>query len=283
MELIASNLQPFLKWPGGKRWFVRDYSYLLPTTYNRYIEPFLGGGAVFFHLKPQQALLSDINPDVVAVYEGIKSNWKFIRRSLQHHSRMHSDAYYYQVRENMPKESLQRASRMLYLNRTCFNGIYRVNLNGKFNVPRGTKNEVILDTDDFEAVANLLKNVTIELSDFELSIDQALQDDLLFVDPPYTVRHNLNGFVKYNENLFSWEDQERLARALIRAKDRGVKIVATNANHDSVRELYDHNGFSLKTVSRFSSISASSNSRKQFEELVILSNIHPAYHVNSIS
>lgn len=274
MEQKTNTPQPFLKWPGGKRWFVRNYSYFLPNTYNRYIEPFLGGGSVFFHLKPEDALLGDLNPDIVAVYEGIKTNWKFIKRSLQYHQRMHSDEHYYRVRSNTPDTALQQASRMLYLNRTCFNGIYRVNLNGEFNVPRGSKNEVILESDDFEAVAQSLQNADIQWADFEVLIDAAMLDDLLFVDPPYTVRHNLNGFIKYNETLFSWDDQERLARALIRAKNRGVKIVSTNANHHSIKALYEMQGFVLKDVSRFSSISASSSSRKQFEELVILSNIN---------
>jgi DNA adenine methylase len=273
MDQKTKTLQPFLKWPGGKRWFVRNYSSLLPTTYNRYIEPFLGGGSVFFHLKPNESLLGDINPDIIAVYQGIKANWKYIKRSLQYHQRMHSNEHYYRVRASSPIDQLQRASRMLYLNRTCFNGIYRVNFNGEFNVPRGSKNEVILETDDFEAVAKVLRHTQIHLTDFEVLIDMGISDDLIFVDPPYTVRHNLNGFIKYNETLFSWEDQERLARALVKAKDRGVKIISTNANHKSIRDLYEANGFELREVSRFSSISASPASRKQFEELVILANI----------
>jgi DNA adenine methylase len=273
MDQKSKTLQPFLKWPGGKRWFVRNYSSLLPDKYNKYIEPFLGGGSVFFHLKPNESLLGDINPDIIAVYQGIKTNWRYIKRSLQYHQRMHSNEHYYRVRAGSPIDLLQRASRMLYLNRTCFNGIYRVNFNGEFNVPRGSKNEVLLENDDFEAVAEALQHTQIHLTDFEILIDAGMNDDLIFVDPPYTVRHNLNGFIKYNETLFSWEDQERLARALIRAKDRGAKIVSTNANHKSIRELYETNGFELREVSRFSSISASSASRKQFEELVILANV----------
>ena len=121
--------------------------------------------------------------------------------------------------------------------------------------------------------ASILRNATIFLSDFESVIDCACAGDFIFADPPYTVSHNSNGFVKYNEKLFSWGDQERLARALIRAKERGAKIVSTNANHPSVKELYKGAGFNLKTVTRYSSISASAESRKQFEELIIQS--HP--------
>lgn len=264
-------MSPFLKWAGGKRWFVHKHAELLPKKFNRYIEPFLGGGSVFFHLKPSQAILGDINPDVVAAYQGIKEDWKALQRSLQYHQRNHSDKHYYQVRAKVPSKAIQRASRMIYLNRTCFNGIYRVNLQGEFNVPRGSKDSVILGNDSFESVAKLLEKADIRLADFEILINEAKSGDFVFADPPYTVRHNLNGFVKYNEKLFSWHDQERLAAALTRARDRGVIIASTNANHPSVHDLYKNKQFSLITTSRFSPISASSSSRKQFEELIIIS------------
>jgi DNA adenine methylase len=263
------RLIPFLKWAGGKRWFLQRHSDLFPNSFNRYIEPFLGGGAVFFHIQPTQALLGDTNPELIAAYRGIKDNWKGVVKSLQYHSRKHSDEHYYRIREMRPRNEIQRASRMIYLNRTCFNGIYRVNLRGEFNVPRGTKDSVLLGTDRFEDIANLLKGAEIRQADFEVLINEARAGDFVFADPPYTVRHNFNGFVKYNEKLFSWHDQERLADALYRAMRRGVYILATNANHPSVRELYDNRGFDLLTTSRFSSISALSEYRKQFDELII--------------
>lgn len=264
-------VEPFLKWPGGKRWLTQRYAHFLPKRFNCYFEPFLGGGSVFFYLKPDQAVLSDINADVVAVYKAIKDNWKFIKRSLEHHQRKHSEEHYYKMRDAQLKSSLQQASRILYLNRTCFNGIYRVNLKGNFNVPIGTKEKVILDTDNFEITADLLKNAEVKRCDFEKSIQKAKKQDFIFVDPPYTVRHNLNGFIKYNENLFSWKDQERLAACLYEAKKRGVIILSTNANHASIRDLYINKGFFLKVVTRFSPIAASGKDRKQFEELIISS------------
>jgi DNA adenine methylase len=121
------------------------------------------------------------------------------------------------------------------LNRTCFNGIYRVNLRGAFNVPKGTKSAVVLPTDDFSEAQRLLRRAKLLDGDFEEVIDQAQSGDLVFADPPYTVRHNNNGFIKYNEKLFSWDDQERLARVLTRAAKRGVKVVATNADHREIR------------------------------------------------
>jgi DNA adenine methylase len=268
-----SVLQPFLKWPGGKRWFIQNHSKFLPIHFNRYFEPFLGGGAIYFHLQPKNAFISDINPDIIEAYSAIKNHWKSLKRSLQYHHRNHSINHYYKIREREHSQLIQSASRMIYLNRTCFNGIYRVNQEGKFNVPIGSKTNVILDTDDFKNLSDLLKNTRLSVCDFEVAITQAKRNDLVFADPPYTVRHNLNGFVKYNETLFSWDDQVRLAKVLHKAKDRGVKIVLTNANHSSIRDLYNHNGFHLETVSRYSSIAASSNNRKQYNELVITS--HP--------
>ena len=265
------NIQPFLKWPGGKRWFVDKHRRLFHYNYNTYIEPFLGSGAVFFYLQPQNAILNDINPDVVEAYRGIQSNPSFIRKSLAYHHRNHSYDHYYDIREKKYYAALQRASRTIYLNRTCFNGIYRVNLKGEFNVPIGTKTQVILESDDFFATSKLLQNAIILQSDFEKVVDKARKDDFIFADPPYTVRHNFNGFLKYNEKLFSWEDQERLAKSLIRARERGAKVILTNANHTSIKSLYKNSGFTIEATSRFSSISASSANRKQFEELIIYS------------
>jgi DNA adenine methylase len=270
---VTTQITPFLKWPGGKRWFVHKHADVIPKHYKRYVEPFLGGGSVFFHLQPKKAILGDVNPDVVNAYRELKYSWEQLQASLEYRQRAHNSDqdYFYKLRSRVPKNDVQRASRMIYLNRTCFNGIYRVNLQGQFNVPRGSKDEVFLESDNFEATSNLLRNADIRLSDFEPLINAARAGDLIFADPPYTVRHNLNGFVKYNEVLFRWQDQERLSFALRRARDRGVKIVLTNANHESIRALYDGFGFELRSVSRFSQISASAKSRRQFEELIILS------------
>lgn len=263
-------MTPFLKWPGGKRWFVFKYAKLLPSTFRRYIEPFLGAGSVFFHLKPKNALLGDINEELVNAYRIIKNDWVLLENVLLAHHRNHGKRYYYRIRDTEPRKDLNRAARLIYLNRTCFNGIYRVNLDGKFNVPKGTKDAVLYDTDKFVELARQLTHVELRTSDFEELIDEAKKDDLVFADPPYTVRHNLNGFIKYNETLFSWQDQVRLAEALDRARARGARIVATNANHNSVRELYRDRKFKLKAISRYSVISADPDKRTSFEELVIL-------------
>jgi DNA adenine methylase len=267
----GNQIVPFLKWPGGKRWFVFYYSKVLPTNYTRYIEPFLGAGSLFFHLRPKKAVLGDINADLINVYEVIKDNWVLLENLLREHQENHGSRYYYRVRDMRPRSAVRKAARFIYLNRTCFNGIYRVNLAGRFNVPKGTKDEVVLESDNFLEIARTLSNADLRACDFEPLIADARKGDLVFADPPYTVRHNINGFLKYNETLFSWADQERLAKSLAAARRRGATIVATNANHQSVRELYKAQKFRLSVVSRFSPISASSQSRRQFDELLVRS------------
>ena len=268
---MSSN-KPFLKWAGGKRWFVQNHANLLPKEYNRYIEPFLGSGAVFFHIKPKVALLGDINCDLIKTYEAIKRNWRLVLRYLKMHNKAHNKKYYYQTRCRTPSSIFSQAAQFIYLNRTCWNGLYRVNKDGCFNVPIGSRSSVIFPNESFKDISTTLKNAKLYSRDFEFLVDKAEKGDLLFIDSPYTVRHNKNAFIKYNETLFAWEDQERLNFALQRAKNRGVKIIATNAYHKSVKKLYQK-GFHMKRVDRNSSISSKSESRKRFDELVILSEL----------
>ncbi|WP_261503540.1 DNA adenine methylase, partial [Burkholderia multivorans] len=159
-------------------------------------------------------------------------------------------------------------ARFIYLNRTCWNGLYRVNKNGQFNVPIGTKSNVLLDTDDWPTVSAALRQAKLLVSDFEPIIDQAKRNDIVFADPPYTVKHNNNGFVKYNENIFAWQDQIRLRDALLRAKKRGAHIFCTNADHISIREIYEDH-FTVTSVARGSVISGKADSRGKTSELLI--------------
>lgn len=264
----SSPLKPFLKWAGGKRWFVTNHANLLPKKFNRYIEPFLGSGAVFFYLRPTKPILGDSNSELIDTYLAIKQNWALVYRYLKKHQRMHSRDYYYRVRSFKPKSLASVAARFIYLNRTCWNGLYRVNQAGIFNVPIGTRESVIFEDDRFDDVSESLQGAELHACDFEQLIDMADEDDFVFADPPYTVRHNNNSFIKYNEKLFSWLDQERLCNALKRAKNRGVHILATNAWNKSVRDLYKV-GFETIAVSRNSLISSKVETRKNCEELII--------------
>ena len=267
---LETVIDPFLKWAGGKRWLTQSHARLFPVHFKRYFEPFLGGASVFFHLKPDQALLSDINEELINAYQAIKTDWGLVWRYLKDHHRQHGSKYYYRVRAQSSRSAASRAARLIYLNRTCWNGLYRVNLSGDFNVPIGTKKWAVSESDDFAAIASSLANARLVCNDFEATIDEAAEGDLIFADPPYTVKHNFNGFVKYNEKLFSWEDQERLAVCLMRARNRGASIVSTNANHPSVVELYK-NEFELTTATRASIIAGDSRARGRFSELIIKS------------
>lgn len=265
----GDRVAPFLKWAGGKRWFTEKYAGTLPTAFRRYIEPFLGGGAVFFYLQPESAILSDSNVDLMEVYRTVRKDPAQVARLLRRHHHLHSRTHYYSVRRTVPTGPYGRTARFIYLNRTCWNGLYRVNRNGVFNVPIGTRHTVTRD-DDLLRASKLLRCARLRAADFEAIIDRAERNDLLFVDPPYTVKHNNNNFIKYNERLFSWEDQLRLKDALVRAKRRGAKIVLTNALHPTVQHVFGDLGTAM-TVRRHSSIAADSESRKNCAELIVIS------------
>lgn len=265
------KLDPFLKWPGGKRWFISKFRDMVPQKYNRYIEPFVGGGSIFLALQPTTAIISDINTELINVYISMRDNPSKLAEIMEYHQKRHSKEYYYRVRSTVPRDNLRKAGRFLYLNRTCFNGMYRVNLQGDFNVPIGTKTNCTYDINLFEDYAKELNNKEIFVNDFSPVIKRATADDLVFVDPPYTVAHNQNSFIKYNEHLFTWDDQERLLNELCNARDRGAIIIATNANYNKLREMYSGHGFHIQTIERYSSISGKVDKRGKQEELLITS------------
>ena len=260
---------PILKWAGGKRWLVKKHDALLRKKYKRYVEPFFGGGAVFFHITPRTAILSDTNTELIGTYLALRENPEEVWNTLLTHHKWHNKEYYYYTRNQCPQDPIQKAARFIYLNRTCFNGLYRVNLNGIFNVPIGTKNRVVFPHDNFSAIAFTLKNAQIYSSDFSVTISKAKDGDFLFVDPPYTVRHNNNNFLKYNERIFTWKDQIRLSHCLRIAAKRGAFILISNADHQCVRDLYNENLWQCLSVERFSRMASFSSHRKQITELVI--------------
>lgn len=262
------SLSPILKWPGGKRWLVGQSDNLFPESYQRLVEPFAGGAAAFFTLKSGSTWLNDVNSDLIDTYKALAQEHDEVLRLLRTYHNKHSETFYYKMRSSKPRSLAGRAAKFIYLNRTCFNGLYRVNLKGEFNVPVGTKTAVLMPDDNFQAVSEKLKTARLTNWDFQRVIEQTVPGDFIFADPPYTVRHNLNGFVKYNEKLFSWSDQERLRDALFAASGRGVHVVMSNANHESIRELYQ-GCKKMKAVTRQSVMAASSINRKETTELLV--------------
>lgn len=264
-----SKLVPFLKWVGGKRWLTAKHISFFDVNFTRYIEPFLGSGSVFFKLKPRNAILSDANAELVECYTAIKKNHTEIQKLLAEHHKEHCTEHYYKIRSLKPINPYERAARFLYLNRTCFNGIYRVNLKGEFNVPIGTKSAVVLPSDNFPEISELLSYTTLKCCDFEDTINEARSGDLVYVDPPYTANHNYNGFLKYNEKIFSWNDQIRLKDCVVAAADRGAKVVISNAAHHSIKDLYEGHGKTF-LIDRSSVLAANPKNRKTVEEIVVV-------------
>lgn len=263
-------MTPFLKWPGGKRWLIHNIAGIMPQSYNKYIEPFLGGGAMFFLLEPNDAIISDINPDLINLYLVMRDNPLFLQECMREHHRLHDKEHYYMIRNTELTDPVEQAARFLYLNRTCYNGMYRVNRQGRFNVPIGTKHDCVYDIDLFQDYSKVLENVEIIVSDFALPIQRAGEGDLIFADPPYASSNKKdNGFLKYNDKLFTWDDQIRLYNELVAAKTRGASIILTNANCGEIKELYSD--FYISEVSRTSSIASKKEKRTTVSELLITS------------
>lgn len=231
---------PFLKWPGGKRWLVPQLLKLIENyDYSTYREPFLGGGALFFTLQPKRSVLSDINSDLINTYRQVKYHADVLLKELR---RLPIDqATYRRVRDSSPMSRLQRAARFLYLNRTCFGGMYRLNQQGQFNVPFGGGERTtapLWEHDLVTSSARALRGARLLALDFEQALAEAEAGDLVFCDPTYTVAHNNNGFIRYNERNFSWEDQKRLSRSCHAAANRGALVIVSNAYHQEVLDLF---------------------------------------------
>ena len=265
------QIVPFLKWPGGKRWLAKKYKEYFPKEYNMYIEPFLGSGAVFFSLQPKEAILSDINKELINLYVIMRDNPKELKGQLVYHQERHTKEHYYKIRDVILTDNLKCAGRLLYLNRACYNGMYRVNKQGKFNVPIGTKNNFTYDIDQFDQYANCLKHATLICGDFYEIINKAKKNDFIFADPPYATSGKAN-FTKYNDELFVWQDQLRLHEALVNAKARGAKIVLTNVYCKEIIEMYKNDGFYVHILQRSSNIAGQADKRGKVKELMITSN-----------
>lgn len=258
------SIRPLLKWTGGKRALAPEIVPLL-QGYARYFEPFFGGGALFFQLYPKTSVLSDLNPELINCYEITKKLPEELITSLKR--LRNTEENYYKVRASTPRTAVTRAARFIYLCALSFNGIYRVNLSGQFNVPYGHKEHIApCDADRIRLISKRLQTCEILCADFELAATKAILGDCVYFDPPYTVAHGNNGFVKYNEKIFSWKDQERLEALARKLATQGVRVVVSNADHPSIRKLYE--AFNVLTIERWSKISATAAGRKKITECV---------------
>jgi DNA adenine methylase len=258
---------PLLKWAGGKRQLLGSISQALPQKFNRYFEPCCGGAALFFHLQPPNAVLADANPDLIECYAMVRDRCESVIERLS--GLPNTEETYYRVRDEIPPTPVERAARFIYLCTLSFNGIYRVNFKGEFNVPYGRKTHLnVCDVNAIRATSVALTAVTLIAADFEISTSSVGARDLVYFDPPYTVAHSNNGFVKYNAKLFSWQDQRRLAKTAEKLRLRGASVLVSNAEHESVRQLYPN--FESLSIERASIIAASSTSRGMIKEALLV-------------
>lgn len=265
--------KPFLRWTGSKSWLVKKgIEEFLPEEFKNYHECFLGGGSVFFSLnKFEKSFLYDSNEDLIETYIQIRDNPEAVIARLKRFKNNKEE--YYKIRESKFLTPHTRAARFIYLNKCSFNGIYRVNNKGKYNVPFGKRNNVdIVCESNLRNVSNALKETNILACDFSESLKNIKPKDLVFLDPPYTVAHENNGFIEYNKKLFSWEDQKRLKSFIDSLNELGAYFILTNAYHDSIKELYGDCGKLIKQ-SRYSQVGGRLKTRGVYNELIICNTV----------
>ena len=271
----ATFVEPFLKWAGGKRLLLPELLEHIekPQGGGTYFEPFLGGGAVFFALEPRKARLSDASPELINAFTAVRDS---VEDTIAHLRPMrHSKEAYYRIRHSKPRLPTTQAARFIYLNKTCFNGLYRVNLKGEFNVPFGRHPEtlIICNTQQLYAASKALHGAPIEVKDFSVAMRRAREGDVVYCDPPYTVAHSNNGFIEYNAQVFSWADKERLATAASECVARGARVYVSNADHPSIRNLYEPLGFRIEPIKRWTTMAGSSAKRFKSTELLLIGDI----------
>jgi DNA adenine methylase len=238
---------------------------LVPAEHGRFFEPFFGGGALFWALQPSLATISDSNSDLMSCYATIRDRPGDVSARLAELPQDRDS--YYRIRSSIPEDDVGRAARLVYLTTLAFNGIHRVNRRGEFNVPYGGRSYTRLRDPSFlERYADALRGAELATGDFEEMVEAATPGDVVYLDPPYTVKHGSNGFIKYNERIFSWNDQKRLASVAAELASRGCHVIVSNADHPSVRALYD--GFAAVVQTRRSAMAADIKHRGQIQEIV---------------
>jgi DNA adenine methylase len=277
-EISMSNKKaiPFVKWAGGKRQLLDKISERLPREYNNYYEPFIGGGAVLFELQPQNAIINDINASLINAYRIITDKpHEFIDnvKKLDLDIIDGGKEYYYSIREQyndkLMKEEfdVELASFFVFINKHCFNGLYRVNGKGLFNVPYNNSKNGSIDEEAIIAASEYLNNVKIMLGDFELACEDAKKGDFLFFDSPYAPL-NPSSFESYTKEGFDVESHERLAKLFDKLSKRGCYCMLTNHNTDFINELYSNKGYKMDVVSVKRLINSDA-SKRTGEEIII--------------
>ena len=277
-EVKNLDVHPFVKWAGGKTQLLEVIDSHLPETFNRYFEPFVGGGALLFKLQPKAFSINDSNEEIICVYKCLENNelFELLKQELLKHEENHSEEYYYKVREMDKLEGFSnlpiyiRAGRMIYLNKACFNGLYRVNSKGYFNVPSGKKKVVnCFDKKTFDNLNLFFKNrkPVITSIDFEEAVKNAKAGDFVYFDPPYDTWEEKNSFTSYDKNAFGKEEQVRLANVFKELSNKGVYVMLSNHNTKFINELYK--GFHITVVPAKRMINSKADGRGEVEEVII--------------
>ncbi len=268
--MLNNTAKPILKWAGGKTQMLGDLLPKVPKSYGRYIEPFFGGGAMFFALQPENAIIADSNPELINMYRQVSENVDEVICYLKKYE--NTSEMFYAVREQdwmcLPKA--EAAARTIFLNRTCFNGLYRVNKQGKFNVPYGKyANPRICDEEGLKAASEALKKAEILCGDYLLVLEHYAQaGDFVFLDPPYLPISEYADFKRYTKEQFYEEDHVELAKMIMRLQERGCHVVLTNSNHPLVHELYAP--FTIDVIQTKRHISCNGSTRKGEDVIVTI-------------
>lgn len=274
-----NGARPFLKWAGGKRQLLSQYEPYFPTPeqIGRYYEPFIGSAAVFFHLQPPRATLADRNARLIELYVTIRDDVEGVIAALQPH--YNDEAHYYRVRAQNPAQltAVQRAARLIFLNKTCYNGLYRENKKGEFNVPFGRyKNPTICDAARLRAASVALQGVTLQTADFAAAVETAVAGDFIYFDPPYAPLSATSSFTSYSKHGFGHAEQVRLAQLTAQLSDRGCHVMLSNSSAPLIYELYDNGRYQLIPIKARRSINSKAGRRGPVRELLVLNYDPPA-------
>ncbi len=273
------TIKPPIKWVGGKKGLLKQLETYFPKKYNKYFEPFLGGGAVYFHLKPDNAILSDLNPDLILLYETIRTNCDELIKDLRHlhtqYARLGSSeqkALYYSIRKSFNERiesPIKQSAYFIFLNRTAYNGMYRVNSSGSFNVPYGQyKNPQILNADNLKRVSLQLKKAILINKDFEQVIKSAKKGDFVYLDPPYFPVNSTAFFTQYSKENFLKKDQVRLLNVFKTLDKKGVLLMQSNSHTPFIKEGYKN--FKQIVVKANRALNCKAKKRGPVKELLIL-------------
>lgn len=264
---------PFLKWAGGKRQLLAEIRKHVPEKFGRYFEPFVGGGAVFFDLFAADLIrnrvyLGDSNPEMMETYLVVRNEPDALVAALQSHARKHSEEHYYATRATRPTSPVAVAARMIYLNRTCYNGLYRVNKAGKFNTPIGRYvNPTVCDEPNLRACSEALEYAELVTGDFATVMASAKRGDFVYFDPPYVPVNASSDFTAFTATGFPMADHGRLAACARRLKEQGVRVLLSNADLPVVRKLYE--GFERRRVEVRRNINSKGGKRDAVGELLL--------------